>query len=118
MLDPKLLEALYGLGAEIVLTATDARKVEYSLTFAGQREPLALTLPPGHYVFLRVPHAPGDAPGLAGVSSPNAPAKGKGPVRAICPECDGAGRVALPGGDDGDCEACGGSGQSSRENQT
>jgi hypothetical protein len=70
MINPQLLTALYSLGAEIVLTATDARKVEYSLTFAGQREPLALTLPPGHYVFIRVSDAPGDVPGLAGVSSP------------------------------------------------
>lgn len=70
MLRQELLAALYELGAEIVLTATDARRVEYSLTFAGQSEPLALTLPPGHYVFCRVPEPPGDAPGLAGVSAP------------------------------------------------
>jgi hypothetical protein len=78
MIDPKLLTALYNLGAEIVLTATDARKVEYSLTFAGQREPLALTLPPGHYLFIRVPDAPGDVPGLAGVSNPAGNSEHKG----------------------------------------
>ena len=114
MLDQKLLTALYSLGAEIVLTATDAQRVEYRLTFAGQAAPLALALPPGHYVFIRVLDAPGDAPGLAGVSNPARERGERRPTRRepdYCPECNGAGRVALPNGEDGDCPACEGIGE-------
>jgi len=74
MLDPNLLATLYNMGAEIVLTATEAKQVQYNLTFEGQSKPLTLTLPPGHYIFCRVTDAPSDQPGLVGVSNPD---KGK-----------------------------------------
>jgi hypothetical protein len=79
VINPELLAALYELGAEIVLTATDARKLQYTMTFAGQRESLALTLPPGHYIFCRVPEPPGKAPGLASIANPSEKRQGNEP---------------------------------------
>ena len=70
MISQNLLETLYQCGAEVVLVATDARQVAYSLKFDGQSEPLALTLPPGHYLFVKVADAPGAAAGLSGISKP------------------------------------------------
>jgi hypothetical protein len=52
---------------------TEARKVTYALTFDGQAEPLALTIPPGHYLIVKLAEAPADKPGLSGVSKPSEP---------------------------------------------
>jgi hypothetical protein len=67
---PSPLEALYEQGAEIVLTLTDAVKINYTITVAGEVKPLELTLPPGNWVFAKVKEPLAKKPGLQPVVNP------------------------------------------------
>ena len=70
MIPKDLLETLYSMGAEAVLTITEAEKAKLVAHFPQQTKPLTLTLLPGNYLIMRVSEAPGAAPGLQTVTNP------------------------------------------------
>ncbi len=65
-----LVAGLYGLGAEVVLTLTDAQKLTYTVQFKGETQTLELVLPAGHYVLCRITEPLFDTPGLRPVVNP------------------------------------------------
>lgn len=64
----QLLEALYKLGAEVVLGVTGATDVRATLSFGDQVLPIRLA--EGNWLLVKTVQPPGERPGIAAIRAP------------------------------------------------
>lgn len=64
----QLLEALYRVGAEVVLGVTGATDVRMTLSFFDKDLPIRLA--EGHWLLVKTIQAPGERPGITAIQAP------------------------------------------------